>query len=133
MKEMKYQKERKIEILDNGNYKGFNYYILNLGTHPTAYIEIPKEHELFNKEYDEIYKHIDLEVHGGLTYSKEYLYIAEDKEIKGWFIGWDYAHYGDYMGYEELFIEEIRTAGKRWTTEEIFEEVKRAINKLNDI
>ncbi len=47
-------------------------------------------------------KEIDLDVHGGLTYSNNYLCISENKKVEGWiFIGWDYAHYGDYAGYEE--------------------------------
>lgn len=41
MKEMKYSKERKIEILATGYCFGLLYYILNLGTHPTAYIKLP--------------------------------------------------------------------------------------------
>lgn len=41
MKEMKYQFERKIEVLDTGFCFGLLYYILNLGTHPTAYIKMP--------------------------------------------------------------------------------------------
>ena len=133
MKEMQYQRKRIIEILENGRYNGFNSYILNLGTHPTAYIEIPKNHKLFNKTYEEIYNIIDLEVHYGLTYSRNYLYIDKDKKLKGWFIGWDYAHCDDYDVYDEIFPENIRTNGKKWTTEEIFEEVKTAINQLKEM
>ena len=51
-KQMEYQKERKEEILCEGMYKNFQFYILNLGTHPTAYVEIP---------YEGVYK-IDKEV-----------------------------------------------------------------------
>lgn len=130
MKEMKYQLDRKIEILDTGYCFGLLYYILNLGTHPVAYIKIPKGHILFNKDYDDIYEEVDIDVHGGLTYSNDHLYISETQKIEGWFIGWDYAHYGDYAGYEEMFPENIRTGGKRWTTEEIFAEVKEACYQI---
>lgn len=130
MKEMKYQLDRKIEMLDTGYCFGLLYYILNLGTHPVAYIKIPKEHILFNKDYDDIYEELDIDVHGGLTYSNDHLYISETQKIEGWFIGWDYAHYGDYAGYEEMFPENIRTGGKRWTTEEIFAEVKEACYQI---
>lgn len=125
MREMIYQKERKIELLDSGNYSGFNYYILNLGTHPTAYIQIPENHKFYKKDYDEI----DLDVHGGLTYSSKQLCL-ENEVKQGWFIGWDYAHYGDYAGYEEMFPIEFRTNGKKWTTEEILEEAKEACIEL---
>ena len=39
-------------------------------------------------------------------------------------MGWDYAHYGDYAGYEDKLPIGLRTEGKRWTTEEIFKDVK---------
>ena len=130
MKEMKYGSKRIIEILDKGNFKGFNYYIMSLGTHPTAYIEIPKEHKLFNKTYYEVHNYIDLEVHFGLTYSRNYLYIDEKTKLEGWFIGWDYAHCDDYTGYEEKLPIELRVGGKKWTTEEILEDVKDVIEQI---
>ncbi len=126
-KQMEYQENRKIEILCEGTYMGYHFYILNLGTHPTAYIEIPRESKLFGKDYDEI----DLDVHGGLTYADSDL-----REVKenSWFIGWDYAHLGDYCGYDvrwkgtELDSEE----DKKWTTEEIFDDVVNVIEQIRD-
>lgn len=133
MKEMKYCKDRKIEVLATGYCLGLLYYILNLGTHPTAYIKIPKGHKLYNKDYDDIYKEVDIDVHGGFTYSSNHLWISENQKIEGWFIGWDYAHYGDYAGYEEIFSKELRTGGKKWTTKEIFTEVKEACYQIQNI
>ena len=46
LKEMKYQFDRKIEVLSTGYCLGLLYYILNLGTHPTAYIKIPDNVEI---------------------------------------------------------------------------------------
>lgn len=114
MKEMIYDKHLKRLLLDSGTCCGYNYFILNLGTHPTAYVEIPITSKLYKKHYD----YIDIDVHGGLTYSEDYLDIGDDV-LKGWFIGWDYAHFEDYMGYELNFPPELRTNGKKWTTEEI--------------
>ena len=130
IKEMEYGKDRRIELLFNDKYKNYNYYVLNLGTHPTAYIEIPKEDKLYGKGYDEIYyMGCDIDVHGGLTYSdNELMGISSDN----WFIGWDYAHCNDYCGYEEDMPESIRTYGKKWTTEEIIEECKNAIDQIID-
>lgn len=115
MKEMKYSKERKIEVLATGYCFGLLYYILNLGTHPTAYIKIPGS---INIDKDK------LDVHGGITYSENHLWISENQKIDGEFIGWDYGHYGDYAGYEEILPKEIRTGGKKWTTTEIYKEVR---------
>ena len=127
-KVMKYGKERRTELLCKCKYKNYNYYVLNLGTHPTAYIEITKENKLYRKSYDEIYKiGCDIDVHGGLTYSNNELMGVKSEN---WFIGWDYAHCGDYCGYEEFMPESIRTYGKKWTTEEIIEECKNAIDQI---
>lgn len=73
---------------------------------------------------------IDLNVHGGVTYVRDYLYISENQKIDGWFIGWDYGHYGDYAGYEELLPQEIRMGGKKWSTKEIYQEVKKACYEI---
>lgn len=129
MKEMKYQKERKIELLDKGKCCGYDYYILNLGTHPTAYINIPKVHSYYEKSYWDI----ELPVHGGLTYGKNSLMIGKDKEIKGWFLGWDYAHCDDYTGDMEMYPEWFKYKSKKWKTEEIQEEVYKACERLERI
>lgn len=127
IKSMIYQKEKKIELLYDALYRNYHFYILNLGTHPTAYVEIPKNHKFYGMGYDEINNII---VHGGLTYIDDHLCIAKDNVLQGWFIGWDYAHSNDYCGYEEDMPESIRTYDKKWTTNEIIEECKNVINQL---
>ncbi len=131
-KQMIYKTERNLEILCEGTYKDYHFYIMSLGTHPTAYIEIPKTNNLFGKSYDEIYDiGIDIDVHGGLTYSNDTL-LCDEK--RAWFIGWDYAHAGDYFGYSKLYpnLEEWSVYDKKWTTEEIFEDVVRAIEQIKE-
>lgn len=130
IKPMIYQTDRKIELLHSGKYKEYKYYILNLGTHPTAYIEIPKDNALYEKDYNEIYDEgHDIDVHGGLTYSSNELMGIESEN---WFIGWDYAHCYDYCGYyeKEDFLNEKT---KKWTTEEIIKECENAINQIIEI
>lgn len=128
--EMKYSANRKLETLAYGFYKGYEFRILNLGPHPTAYVNIPANHPCFGKSYNEIYDYgIDIDVHGGLTYSNQKLRTESDYLV-GWWIGWDYAHYDDYSGFEETLPNKLQTHGKKWTTLEIFEDVKCAINKL---
>ena len=127
MKEMIYQAERKIEVLDTGTCFGLFYWILNLGTHPTAYVKIPESHKYYQKIYDDI----DIDVHGGLTYSRDHLWISESQRLDGWFIGWDYAHYDDYAGYytkRDSSLYELN----RWTTEEIREEVYKVCEQLRE-
>lgn len=127
-KEMVYGPDSKLEILLEGTYKGYQFYILNLGTHPTAYVEIPRESKLFGKGYNKIYEmEIDIDVHGGLTYASDKLHSIKENT---WFIGWDYAHAGDYAGYEEILPSKIRTGGYKWTTKEIFDDVVSVIEQI---
>jgi hypothetical protein len=124
MQEMIYQAERlnPPERIADGNYKGFDYYVLSLGTHPCAYIDVTD-----TKLKNTFYADIDIECHYGLTYSREYLTTVEKK---GWFIGWDYAHHSDYAGYEINFPVMYQSGGKKWTTQEIVNECKEVIDRL---
>lgn len=129
MKKMRYYQNFKIILLDSGNYLGYDYYILNLGTHPTAYVDIPKEHKYYKKQYDKI----DINVHGGVTYSNNTLTIGNNDVKNGWFIGWDYAHYGDYYGYYNCSKTNSFKELHKWTTEEIYEDVKKVCEQLKRV
>lgn len=98
-----------------GKINGYRYEIKNVGgSHPTAYVMLDKNNVYYDVDYDEI----PIVVHGGLTYSS--------KEIKGqYWIGWDYAHIGDYTFYS--------SGGKKWTTDEILSHVKDVIKQLIEI
>ena len=76
---------------------------------------------------------IDLDVNGGVTYSNEGLNISENQRIEGWFVGWDYAHYGDYTGFNLIYPDEYVYWRKKWTTREIYEEVRQACYQLNEL
>lgn len=101
---------------------------MNLGTHPVAYVE--------NKngfmDYEDANKSTDYVPHGGFTYLDNAYWNKNDKTE---YLGWDYAHCNDYMAYySQLSIfSNSKCNLKKWTTEEIFEEVKNVINKLIDI
>ena len=136
MNEMVY-KERmsRAELLANDTYKGYEYVVLSLGSHPCGYVVVEDNDKLFGLDYDTIHSKFDLDCHCGLTYSEDYLSFLEfsDKyncDVKcgihnKWVIGWDYAHYGDYVGYD-LFSDD----GKKWSTAEIVDECKDVIEQL---
>ena len=124
IKEMKYYSDKPWgykERIAEGEYKGFDFYVLNLGTHPCAYIDV-SETELAGKYYDDI----NIDCHCGITYACETL-ATVDKS--GWFIGWDYAHIGDFVSRTTYFDIE----GRRWTTEEIVVECKMVIDQICEI
>ena len=123
MTEMAYTSKRSQTVLHEGIYNGYKFYILSLGTHPVAYVECKlKKCCSYNDERLD-----DVCVHGGFTYYGEVMWATLDNKK---FLGWDYAHYGDYVGYEQLLPSQYRNGGKKWTTEEIYEEVKYAIEGL---
>lgn len=107
------------KVLAEGLYKGLQYCITTIGTHPCAYVGIPKGHALYGKHYDKsVLNHISALAHGGLTYSERSI------PLKGlWNLGWDYAHYGDYR-------PGISEDGRKWTTEEILENVHEVIDLI---
>ena len=113
------------EMLADGEYKGLHFYVLNLGTHPCAYVDVT-DTDLNGKDYESI----DIECHCGLTYSREYLHTVDKK---GWFIGWDYAHADDFSGDYALTLGYLFSHTKRWTTEEIVSECRYVIDQLVDM
>lgn len=118
------------QILKEGTYEGYHYLILSLGSHPCAYVELPKNHKYYGLNYDEI----PIECHGGLTYSDLEGVIfpkTNENHRDGFWIGWDYAHLGDC--YYSMLMPASSSVGKRWTTEEIFKEVKEVIKQLKEV
>lgn len=140
MKEMIYKTEMgKAELLVNGEYNGYDYLVLSLGTHPCAYISVSENDKVYGLDYDSIHENFCVMCHGGLTYSEDYLNFLEfsqkyNCDVKSaihnqWVIGWDYAHYGDYMGFD---VDDV-LGGKKWETAEIVDECKEVINQLVEI
>lgn len=123
MKEMIYTENRHTpEILDKGEYRGVEYVVISLGTHPTAYVKnIIKVSDYTDERFCGIY------VHGGVTYLGDaYWTDLECKIPDTKYLGWDYAHAGDYVGWHDHCTgEDIK-----WTTEEIVVECKRVIDQL---
>lgn len=104
----------------SGLYNGFEYYILWYVNHPNAYIKIPEGHPYFEKFYGEIDSNNT--VNGGFTYSGENLNEAYGLK-NGWYLGWDYAHYFDY-------VKSVTEDGRRWTVEDIINECRAVIDEV---
>lgn len=116
---------KKQDIVAKGKYIGCKYAILSLGRHPVAYVE-----DFLGLGY---YCNPLLEsivVHGGFTYYGKRMSEYSDNSN---YLGWDYGHYGDYSSTDELLPPDLRTGGKKWTTEEILEEVYSVIVQLKKL
>lgn len=103
-----------------GEYRKMLWAVMDYGSHPCAYVRLPKGHCLQGKDYMDI----PINCHGGLTYSSSSLKVSAKKEIKGAWIGWDYSHYGDYCSILPFL------KGKKWTTREIVAECKSVIDQI---
>ena len=117
MKEMVYGNRKKPEVLYSGDYKGHKFAILNLGSHPTAYIENKMAiTDCYDCRLDNV------GVHGGFTYCDQGYWDEESKKTS--WLGWDYAHCDDYH------YSDTPWDGKQWTTAEIYDEVKSVIEQI---
>lgn len=109
------------EILDEGYVHGYHYCIVSRGSHPCAYVEIPKDHPCYGLNYEKI----EVSCHGGLTYSEKGIGpLFPD----AFWIGWDYMHFGDRI---ELPSHGIK--GKTWTTREMLVDVENVVYQLSGI
>ena len=121
-------------VLDNDVYQGYEYIILNLHTHPCAYICLTQDNPFYKKDYDDI----PIDTHGGLTFADDHIYGVEEYSEKykcivkttlhrDWIIGWDYAHYGDY------YDSRLGDCGRKYSTEDILGDVIFAIRQLKKL
>lgn len=129
-KEFSYVPKQKEIIRALGKIYGIYYLILDLGSHPTAYIGVEKGHKNYGKKYDDI----DLDVHGGLTFGGRYKTIDfKDPFYKTiYWYGWDYAHAGDYLGWD-VITPSTRSRDKQWKYFEVLQHVMHAIKEFNDL
>ena len=65
-----------------------------LGGQLNGYVRIPKAHPFYQKGYDDI----PIDCHGGLTYAGELEYDDD------FYIGFDTAHFGDYMPFMHMSL-----------------------------
>ena len=128
IKEMEYKsrdnKPREYEILCQSWYMGYKVLIVNYFSHPCAYIGLPSSHKYDQVYYEDI---PDVDCHGGITYSGDHHLIVKELQDSGWFLGWDYAHSGDWCGSCSI------PGNKKWTTMEIINECMSVVNQLIDI
>lgn len=112
--------------LTTGEYRGLTFYVVTLGTHPCAYVNVAGT-ELDGTDTDEM-DDTGIECHGGFTYAESTLYVAKGE---GWFVGWDYAHCEDWCGYMESYKDEYReTHLKRHNTLEMIRDCMDVIDQI---
>ena len=126
-----YSKVRHNYIAQKGEIDGYQYVIRSTGDHPCAYIGLKN---LFSK-YDPEKIEEDLSVHGGVTFKSCDWYLDDLDSSFDW-IGWDYAHCGDYCVWMDKDSDNISNRTEenhKYTCEEILEDIKKAINDLKTL
>lgn len=115
-------------LIAMGEHCGFPFYVKNLnGCHPTAYVQVPSTHPMYGKRLTD---EIPLDVHFRVTYAESSLLPVA---TSGWFIGWDYGHCTDFMGYYKPNDGEYLNSLKKWTVDEIIEECMSACEQLEEM
>jgi hypothetical protein len=116
-------------MIDHGKFYNIPYVILDLGSHPTAYVGLRKSHrvvKISKGNYDNVMM-LNVGPHGGFTYSGDNSF--EQVYFGYYWFGWDYGHYGDY----QEFPDSVFGKGKKWTHGEILKEVLQIIIQLKEL
>ena len=109
-------------VLEQNTYQGYEYVVVSYGGHPCAYVRIPENHPLYNDVVNDGHDYLNISCHGGLTFDGTPICVTD-----GYWIGWDYAHYGDYIGYADTTFN---VESKKWSTEEMIDECIDVIGQL---
>lgn len=119
----------KATLVKKWKYRGYTCFIVYFMGHFCAYVVIPKKSK-FHGETN--WEKIPLEVHGGVTFTDKHPMVRNQ-----WCVGWDYAHFGDYISLpEEITSAEIPAelfGGKVWTDGEIAAECESAVDQIIEL
>jgi len=120
-----YKPARSARVVAFGEIKRFTFKIVDYGSHPCAYVGCPLDHPVATSD------DFDVNCHGGLTFAQQGDGELFDEEL--YWIGWDYAHGGDFFLYCDSDLNPMEgLPGRKWTVFEILDEVKRVIDVLHD-
>ena len=113
---------KKPERVADGFYRGFHFYILTMGSHPCAYVDVGRSEFLAD----------EINCHGGITYEDSILATVPEKS---YFIGWDYAHYNDFLVFNDRLAKEYGEPYRahKYTLTEIVKECVNVIDQIIDL
>lgn len=101
----------------------YRYVVMSIeGHHPTVYIQFPGIEKI--ESCDDV---VSPEVHGGFTFLGE----LKSSPHAGVWLGWDYAHYGDFILSKHSFRGPI-ICEHAWTKKELVDEAVSALTQIRD-
>lgn len=113
---------KKPERVADGFYRGYHFYVLTMGSHPCAYVDVGYSKFLAD----------EINCHGGITYEENILATVSEKS---YFIGWDYAHYNDFLVFNDRLAKEYGESYRahKYTLTEIVKECVNVIDQIIDL
>jgi len=79
-------------VLTTGKHLGFEWQVIHNGMgFRCGYVKIPLGHPWYKKDYNDI----EVDVHGGLTFTESDVLCEKSGPDDGWWIGFDCAHADD--------------------------------------
>lgn len=116
-------------VVMEGDYRGRHFVIVNCKSYPCAYIEVKdkdaiarcrKMHETCTNDCLDC---VDIMVHGGPTFYGPAIWDKNDQRS---YVGWDYAHFRDYIN-DGICVRGVDSHDdKHWTIAEILMDVASA-------
>ena len=111
-----YQRKRINKIIMSGCYNGVQWVIKTLGSHPVSYIAVSKDTPVENISWPQ---EITFDSNDDPEEGAAASHIGLD--IRNRWIGWDYAHSGDYY----MMAEEMKDVeGHKYTYDELIADVE---------
>ena len=105
---------------------GVTMAIMAMGSHPCTYVQFPGIDKVKSYEHISMFAH----VHGGFTF-------LGDRDVfglKGEWLGWDYAHFGDYIHIQvddnDLLFARRNMEDHQYTLEELILEGEEVVEAL---
>lgn len=95
------------------------------GSHPCSYVQFPGIENICGCDETN-----DIRVHGGFTFLNSFNTSLLDNAPSGFWLGWDYAHYGDY--HHSVFTDPSDTKYHIWTLDELIEELHDAMKQFSN-
>lgn len=145
IKEMSYSSKEQSILYLEVNDDDTAICIIDRGGWPCSYIKMPEniyQNHVESINWDGNYDDIDVYVHGGVTFG-EYgtLELIEGDGFKvdtripsGYWLGWDYAHAGDYCyhGIDDIIFRFDPEIEKKYSIKELMDEAHEALKELKE-
>lgn len=115
-------------LVKKWRYRGYTCFIVYFMGHFCAYVVIPRKSIFYKNTNWEEAPISKLEVHGGVTFTDKHPMVNNR-----WCVGWDYAHFDDYVCLPGELLPFEPLGGKVWTDGEVAAECESAVDQIIEL